>query len=126
MHELSIAQALVDQVTAVAKDAGSSRVSAVHVSVGALSGVDPEALRMAFPFAAEGTSVGGAALDITAVPAHLHCHACGIDATPDFPIYVCEACGSCDVRLTGGQDLLLTAVEVDAPGGDKQGDDSNV
>ncbi len=112
MHELAIAEALLNQVREIAAGADAARVSAVHITIGALSGVDPEALRFAFPFAAADSCAADANLIIEAIPAHVHCNACGEDTTPDFPIYLCEQCGSGDVTMTAGRDLLLTAVEI--------------
>ena len=48
MHELSICQALLDQVENVARDHGARRVSRVALRIGALSGIEPELLEHAF------------------------------------------------------------------------------
>ena len=113
MHELSIAAALVEQVGAVVTEHDAGRARRVAVRIGSLSGVDPEALRMAFPVAAEGTACGNAELEIEFVAASILCRACGAETAPDIPFAVCERCGSTDVDVRGGADLLLTRVEMD-------------
>ncbi|MDH3831910.1 MAG: hydrogenase maturation nickel metallochaperone HypA, partial [Gammaproteobacteria bacterium] len=40
MHELSVCQALIDQVARVAREQRAVRVSIIHVSVGPLSGIE--------------------------------------------------------------------------------------
>lgn len=64
MHELSIACEIVHQVEEIARAQALSRVVRVHVRVGALSGVVPEALAFAWPSACEGSACSGAVLQI--------------------------------------------------------------
>ena len=65
MHELSIAAALVEQVDTIIAKEHAYAATRVTVTVGGLSGVCPEALELAFPVAAEGTTSAGAELVIT-------------------------------------------------------------
>jgi hydrogenase nickel incorporation protein HypA/HybF len=112
MHELSIAQALVEQVEAVAAKEQASRVARVSIVVGALSGVDPEALRAAFPLVAEGTVAGGAELEIEQVAARVSCRVCGRESAAEGFFMVCGACGSKDVELSAGRELNFKSVEL--------------
>ena len=113
MHELSVAVALVEQVEEVIRKEGGSRALSVSVSVGALSGVNREALELAFPVACESTSVAGARLEITAVAARVKCGTCSEETSPEFPFFACEKCGSTEVEVIAGRELLLMAVEID-------------
>jgi hydrogenase nickel incorporation protein HypA/HybF len=112
MHELSIAQALIDQLEKIATGEGADAVTRAVIVVGGLSGVDPEALRMAFPVAAEETLAEDAELDIEFVPAVLTCKACSQQSHPELAFMICEQCGSSDVELDGGRELLLKSVEL--------------
>ena len=56
MHELSIMQSALDQVLEKARQAGASRVHAIRLRIGALSGVVPDALQFAFEALADGTA----------------------------------------------------------------------
>lgn len=112
MHELSIAQALVDQIESAARDAGGGDVASARVIVGGLSGVDAEALRFAFPIATDGTSIATTKLIIEEDPAIIACKACGARTTPDFPLPFCSACDSLDVTIEGGQSLMLASIEL--------------
>ncbi len=112
MHELSIAQALIEKIIALAREQGAESVSEVHVEVGALSGVNPEALEMAFPVAAEETAAKDAKLVIQKVSAAGKCASCGnqYDFEPLAP--VCSRCGSAELEIKEGRQLLLKRVEL--------------
>ena len=68
MHELSIAMSLVDTICEELPKLGAVVVRAVHVRVGALSGVVPDALTFAFDVAADGSPIAGARLDVEGTP----------------------------------------------------------
>ena len=115
MHELSIAQSLVEELERAARHEGASAVTRVAITVGRLSGVEPEALRMAFPLAAEGTPVEGAELDMEMVPARVHCPQCGDDTAPPYPFMACGTCGSSDIEVISGRELLIQSAELSVP-----------
>ena len=108
MHELSITQSIVDLV---ADHAGDSRVVAVHLSVGRLSGVVPDAVRFCFDLLTEGTPLAGARLDIEEPAGRARCGACGTDFTLVDLVLLC-ACGSAAVELLAGRELRVTSLEV--------------
>jgi hydrogenase nickel incorporation protein HypA/HybF len=112
MHELAIADSVVRIACA---HAGGRRVTRVDLKVGHLRQVVPSALEFAFGLVAEGTPVEGAELVMEIVPAAGTCRACGTQSElPGFPL-LCAACGSADLELTQGQELLVDALELDDP-----------
>jgi hydrogenase nickel incorporation protein HypA/HybF len=112
MHELSIADALV---AIAARHAGERRVVRVEVKLGHLRQVVPQALEFAFGLVAEGTPVEGAELVMEIVPAAGRCRACGAEGELNgFPL-LCSACGSPDLELTQGEELLVDALELEDP-----------
>lgn len=112
MHELSLAQALVDQLEQLRAKEHATAVISVTVNLGALSGVDREALTFAFPLATQGTAVDGASLVIQETPAVVTCDACGEQTRPDLTNLACGKCGSRRVRITEGRDFLILSVEL--------------
>jgi len=58
---------LVDLAAEEARRLGRSRVAALHVQIGADSGVAVEALRFSFDLAADGTAIAGARLEVEQV-----------------------------------------------------------
>ena len=108
MHELAIAESVVETVTQRLPDA---KVTCVCLEVGALSGVVPESIRFCFDLAAEGTGLAGAQLDITEPPAQCRCRACSTEFAPDGPVVLCP-CGSPDVAVLSGEQLKIVSVSV--------------
>lgn len=108
MHELSITQSLVD---AVLDRTGERTVTAVNLRVGPLSGVLPDAMRFCFDVVSAGTPLAGAQLLIDEPQGLGRCRSCGGTFTPTDLILLCP-CGSADVEVLGGNELLLISVEV--------------
>lgn len=112
MHELSIAKSLIELACVEAEKVGKT-VEAVHIRVGAMSGVVPETLVIAYEFASQSTILEGSRLIIEAVPVSIFCQPCGkIQVLPGIQSFACPACGvtSCDLRA--GRELDITALEV--------------
>lgn len=110
MHELSIAQAIVDIVR---RHAGEARVETVSVRVGRLRQVVPDALEFSFALCAEGTVAEGAALELEEVAIGVRCRDCGADSAPQaFPL-ACERCGGCSVEVVAGEELQVESLELE-------------
>jgi hydrogenase nickel incorporation protein HypA/HybF len=111
VHELSIAQAIVD---VAARHAGDSSVARVYVRVGRLRQVVPSALEFAFELCAHGTAVEGAELELEQVPVVVACRACGAESHPDgFPL-ACGSCGGLNVDVVLGEELQVESLELEA------------
>ena len=108
MHELAIAESVVDTVT---QRLPGAKVTCVRLEIGALSGVVPDSIRFCFDLATEGTGLAGARLEISEPPARCRCRACGAEFQPDSPIVLCP-CGSPDVAVLAGEELKIVSVEV--------------
>jgi hydrogenase nickel incorporation protein HypA/HybF len=108
MHELSIAESVVDAITA---RTAQRRVRVVRLEVGQLSGVSADALRFCFELAAADTPVDGAALEIEELAGRARCATCGEEFVLSDPILLC-GCGSSDVRVLSGEELRILSVEV--------------
>ena len=109
MHELSITQSVVDLV---AERTSGRTVVAVHVQVGRLSGVVPDAMQFCFEVASAGTPVEGADLVIEEIDGRIVCRACGHESPTDDLVLLCP-CGSADVTVVSGQELTVVAVELE-------------
>jgi len=108
MHELAIAESLVAAVLERTED---QRVTAVRIRVGRLSGVVPDALDFAFEIAVAGTPLEGASLEIEQPTGRASCRTCGQDFGLVDLILLCP-CGSADVEVLAGRELMLGSVEV--------------
>ena len=102
----------IDLAIAEAARAGAGCVHRVVLRVGALAGVEPEALDFAFEVAAAGTIAAGASLEIEQTPAVCFCPGCGREFEPVGVIFNCPRCGSVSSEVRGGGELELVSLEV--------------
>jgi hydrogenase nickel incorporation protein HypA/HybF len=110
MHELALAESIVDMV---AGHAASRRVRRITVEIGALACVMPDALRFCFGLAAAGTVLEGARLEIAEVRASARCRACGNTFFQDTFWTACP-CGERDFERLTGEELRVKEYELDA------------
>lgn len=112
MHELAVAQALVEQVDAVIDQHNATQASRIRVRIGPLAGIVPQLLASAFPLAAAGSRMEHAELDLVDAPIQVHCQACGAETDAAMNRLICGACGDWHTRIISGDELLLESVEL--------------
>jgi hydrogenase nickel incorporation protein HypA/HybF len=108
MHELGLCTSIVD---AIEKRAGERPVAHVRVRVGRLHHVHPEAFDQSFALAAVGTVVEDAATDLVMIPIVAHCGRCEARWECDDVPLSCPTCGSVNIDLVGGDELVLESIE---------------
>jgi hydrogenase nickel incorporation protein HypA/HybF len=113
MHELSVCQSMLRQVEDIAAQHGAHAVTAIKVQIGPLSGVEPQLLAQAFPFASAGTVAEGATLHLDTLPVRVSCQHCGAETETSANRLLCGECGDWQTRLLSGDELLLASVELD-------------
>jgi hydrogenase nickel incorporation protein HypA/HybF len=113
VHELSVAQSLIEQACEAAAREGSAQVLKLSLRIGVLSGVVKEALLFSFELAAEDTACQGAALDIEEVPLSVHCPRCAAPQTlADGCHFICPICGTPAPQILTGRELELVSLEI--------------
>jgi hydrogenase nickel incorporation protein HypA/HybF len=112
MHELSICQSLLEQVERIAAENRTTDVNRIFVTVGPLSGVEPALLARAFEVARLGTVAERAVLEIGTTRAIVWCEACASETPVAANSLLCGRCGTWQVELKFGDELLLTRVEL--------------
>jgi hydrogenase nickel incorporation protein HypA/HybF len=113
MHELSICQALIEQVERLARDNEAQRIVSIVIVVGPLSGVEPALLERAYPLAAHGTVAENAELVVERTPVRVKCRQCAAQTEARSNRLVCGECGDWRVDVTAGEELLLRRVELE-------------
>jgi len=113
MHELSIISNLFEILEEKAKEKKARRITCVKLQVGALSGAVPELLKTAFDFYKKDTLASQAELDIDEIPLKVKCKKCQHETFKDDFIFVCSNCGSSELKILAGTELLLEKIEME-------------
>jgi hydrogenase nickel incorporation protein HypA/HybF len=114
MHELSIVEALIDQVGRELDRTGQpGRVRQVELSIGRLSGVNCDSIRFAFGLLSSGTLVEDAEIVIQEPRAICNCQACHAKVEIDDLVVECPRCANNDITIEGGRELVLQSIEVE-------------
>jgi len=105
VHEASLMKNLLAIVDEAARNEGGGPVRVVHLRIGEMAGVSPDALRFAFDVMAKGTAAEGGALEIEHVPLNVRCGSCGATAEPVDFVFVCPVCGSAEIEILTGREM---------------------
>lgn len=113
MHEMALAEGVLEIVEATARRENARRVKTVILEIGQLSSVEPEALEFCFAAVVSTSLAAEARLEIQRVPGTGWCEPCG-EAIPLAELYgVCPRCGSPRVRPTGGTEMRVKEIEIE-------------
>ena len=114
MHELSIAQGIVEMAADAALQAKADRVIAVNLKVGRLAGIDPGALTFSYEIASEGTILEGSRLTIIDVPLVVWCAHCLKEVElPSVQHFRCPTCATPCGEIRSGRELDIESLEIE-------------
>ncbi len=113
MHELSLAQDLVEKILAIIKRENVKKVLSITVSIGALSGVEQNPMEFCFPEATRNTPLEGCGFHITKQGLIVSCKDCNEISKPSIHAIFCSHCQSGNVDIVEGKDFKLMELEVD-------------
>jgi len=91
---------------------GAARVHALTMRIGALAGVEVEALRLALQVVTADTAAEGAALHLEAVPVCCWCSECECTFRPNDSVFRCPHCHHLSDDIRQGREFDLIAVEI--------------
>ena len=112
MHELSIAQSIVEIVHQYIPNDERQVVKTVKVKVGELAGVVPESLDFCFKAIVDGTPLQDACLQIDHVPFTLKCTTCTGTFRNEPGIMLCPNCGGSNTSVMTGTELQVVEIEL--------------
>jgi hydrogenase nickel incorporation protein HypA/HybF len=113
MHELSIANSLVELATEHAAAAGADKIASITLRIGALSCVHKSALEFSFELVTKDTLLEGAELNIIDVPVTIFCEPCGREVQlPGIQSFRCPQCNTPSADIRQGKELDLEAIEI--------------
>ena len=114
MHEFSLAQGLHVQLLQLAEEHGAGAISVVRVEIGSLAGIVVDSFSFGFEvLARQNKRTENAVLEISVVDPVYRCRVCNTTFQNNLPPSTCSACGRNDLIREGGDDLILTQVEME-------------
>ena len=115
MHELSVAQSIVEIIQRHVPQSDWERVRVVRLKIGAAAGVVPESLEFSFEAITAELLFNHARLEIESVPFRVLCNRCHTTAENEFGFALCSSCGSPDTKILSGSELHVTEIEIAEP-----------
>lgn len=113
MHEMSLAEGVLQIIEDHARTQDFTRVKTVWLEIGQLSSVEPEAMRFCFDAVTRGSLAEGARLEIVIVDGGGQCMNCGQTVRLAAVYDACPACGGYPVTPVSGTEMRIKELEVE-------------
>ena len=113
MHEMSLAEGVLQLVEETAEREGAARVKQVVLEIGQLSSVEPESLRFCFEAVTRDSIAADATLRIIDVPGSGWCMTCSKTVPLAEVFGECPQCGGYQVQATGGTEMRVKEIEIE-------------
>ena len=113
MHEMSIAQSVLEIVDETLSREKFNKLKEVVVQVGQLVAVVPDSLIFCFEALIEDTVYQGAKITVEIIPTRAVCNACRHEFEIREICFSCPRCESTEIRVTRGEELTISHLEVD-------------
>lgn len=113
MHEMGIANSILEAVRTEAQRYPGSRPIRVGVRLGELAAIDPESLRFCFDALIQETGLDGLKLDTEWVQRRHRCRDCRREFTIRDYCFECPGCQGMNSECIAGDELELAYVEVE-------------
>jgi hydrogenase nickel incorporation protein HypA/HybF len=113
MHEMSLAEGVIQIIEDAARTQGFAKVKTVFLEIGWLSSVEPDSMVFCFDAVSRGTIAEGAKLEVIDVPGAGQCLSCGKTVEISAVFDPCPECGGYPVHPTAGTEMRVRELEVD-------------
>ena len=113
MHEMSIAQSLIDIIRQEMTKHNVTVLKSVRLNIGQLTAIVPDSLSFCFDVITSGTDLEGAKLIMDVIPLKGKCNECGETFLIQDYAFECPHCSSTAIQTISGQDLSIVEMEVD-------------
>lgn len=107
MHEMSLAESVLQIVETAARQQGFSRVTEVRLEIGRLSGVEPEALRFSLEVVFKDSLASAACVELIDIPGRARCLECQAESPVENLYEACPQCGSYHLTLIAGREMRV-------------------
>ena len=115
MHELAIAQSIVDAVEARATECKAARVKGVRLKIGEASGIVTDSLTFCFEMLASlDPLLTGAQLSIDVTPHRARCRDCDKEFSVSNFVRLCPTCEKWSDEIVSGTELQILDMEIES------------
>jgi hydrogenase nickel incorporation protein HypA/HybF len=112
MHELSIAQGIIDIVHENISKTKNPDVKIVRVKIGKLTNILVDTLIFGFEALIKDTDLDGTKLEIEHLPIVISCDQCGKKSSLDNISFFCPACDGPVIKIISGNELMVSEIEI--------------
>lgn len=109
MHELTVAESILEIVTNAAQ---KRRITGISLVIGEFTSISPDSLKFCFDLISRGTIAEGAVLSLTGVETAFRCKHCSFEFGLDSS-GVCPCCGQNSGEMVRGREFYVESIDVD-------------
>jgi hydrogenase nickel incorporation protein HypA/HybF len=113
MHEMSLAEGVLQLIEDSAKTQDFSRVKTVWLEIGQLAGVEAEAMKFCFDAVVRDSIAQDAELVIIELPGQAWCMECSGTVQVHALYDECPKCGGHQLQVTGGNEMRVKELDVE-------------
>lgn len=113
MHEMSLCEGILRIIEDNADTQGFKKVNVVYLEIGALAGVEIEAIKFSFDAVIQNTLADGAQLKIVHVPGQAWCMQCAEQVDIKQRYDSCPKCGGYQLQVVSGEEMRVMELEVE-------------
>jgi hydrogenase nickel incorporation protein HypA/HybF len=111
LHELAIAESLLQIIVDESKRHGLERINKVKLQIGKFTAVIPESLTFCFELVSRDTVASEAKIEIETVGIVARCEKCDISFDVQNQVFLCPRCGEPALELLSGRELSILSIE---------------
>lgn len=111
MHELGVISAMVKTIEDIIHEQGLTQVHKLVLEVGELSGIVPRYMEACYPAAVYKTFMEDCVLEMETIPGIVRCKDCGREFNATAQDFTCPDCGSQDMEILAGNDVLIRELQ---------------
>lgn len=113
MHEISIAESIIEIVEAEFDNTGAASLAEVELEIGRLAGIEYGAIEFALKVLARDSIIEGVSIVINKPSGIAVCSKCGKEFETEDPINSCPGCSSYACDIIRGKELRVSSILVE-------------
>lgn len=114
MHELPVAECLLEIALRYGESSGARRITGLNLVIGQLSSIVDDSVIFYWQMIAEDTIASGSMLHFERVSLELACLDCETAFKPGGDDFACPECHSLRVKVTAGEEFYLESIEIES------------